>query len=87
MPGKTISMTPSRATQNGYAIRAFREGEGLSVQALADAIGVTAPHLRNIENEHRNANARHLALIARTLGKPVAAIMRDYPAGAERVPA
>lgn len=87
MPGNTIQMTPSRATQNGYAIRAFREDQGISVQKLADAVGVTAPHMRNIENEHRNASPRHMALIARALGKPLAAMMRDHPAGTEQVPA
>ena len=51
-----INATPSRATQNGYAIRAFREKAGLSVQWLADAVNVSAPHIRNIENEHRNAS-------------------------------
>lgn len=79
--------TPSRATQNGYAIRAFREQQGMSVQKLADAAGVTAPHMRNIENELRNASRRHLALIARALGQPIAALMRDYPDGTEQVPA
>lgn len=75
--------TPSRPSQNGYAIRGFRESQGLSLQHLADAVGVTAPHMRNIENEHRNASRRHLALIARALGQPIAALMRDYPDGTE----
>jgi hypothetical protein len=43
--------------------------------------------MRNIENEHRNASPRHVALIARAIGKPVAAIMRNYPTGSEQVPA
>lgn len=87
MPGTTLTVTPARATQNGYAIRAFREAQGLSIQALADAADVSAPHMRNIENEHRNASPRHLALIARRLGTPLAALMRDHPTGAEQVPA
>lgn len=76
MPRTPLHVTPRPAAQNGYAIRAFREKEGQSVQWLADAAGVTAPHLRNIENEHRNANNTHLSLIARALGVPVSALQR-----------
>lgn len=76
MPGTPLRVTPTQPAQNGYAIRAFREKEGLSVQALANAANVTAPHMRNIENEHRNANPAHLNLIARALGVPVAALQR-----------
>lgn len=82
-----MNAVPSKARQNGFAIRAFREDQGLSLQALADAVGVTAPHMRNIENEHRNASPRHMALIARRLGKPLAALMREHPTDAEDVPA
>lgn len=80
MPKKPIHAVPSPATQNGFAVRAFREKEGKSVQWLADCAGITAPHLRNIENEHRNASAAHLNLIARALDVPVAALRRDASA-------
>ena len=82
MTATPITATPSRATQNGYAIRAFREKAGLSVQWLADAAAVSAPHLRNIENEHRNVSNRHLALIARALDVPDAALRRVGSASA-----
>lgn len=81
-----IRATPTEAAHNGYAIRAFREKEGLSVQDLANAANITAPHMRNIENEHRNANPQHLNLIARALGVPVAALQRVATAAA-KVPA
>lgn len=77
MNGTPIQVNPAKATQNGYAIRAFREKEGRSVQWLADMVNVTAPHIRNIENEHRNASPAHLGLIARALDVPVAAIKRE----------
>jgi len=83
MTRNPINATPSRATQNGYAIRAFREKAGLSVQWLADAANVSAPHLRNIENEHRNASNRHLALIARALDVPDSALRRVASASVE----
>lgn len=82
-PSKTVRATPSKALQNGIAIRAFREKEGKSVQWLADMADVTAPHMRNIENEHRNASTRHLNLIAKALGIPVAAIQRESAADLE----
>lgn len=80
MQKKPVQAVPTPANQNGFAIRAFREHAGLSVQWLADAAGVTAPHMRNIENEHRNASATHLNLIAKALDVPVAALRRDYGA-------
>lgn len=86
MTGTKVNPTPSPPTQNGYAIRAFREKDGRSVQWLADAIGVTAPHMRNIENEHRNAANRHLALIAKALDVPQSALRRTH-AEVEAVPA
>lgn len=60
--------------QNGFAIRALRQKEGLSVDDLAKAISVTAPHMRNIENELRSASEVHLARIAHALDVPLAAI-------------
>lgn len=60
--------------QNGIAIRALRRKEGLSVDDLATAVGVTAPHMRNIENELRSASEEHLARIAKVLDVPLAAI-------------
>ena len=66
--------TKQTLRQNGFAIRALRQKEGLSVDALAIAIDVTAPHLRNIENELRSASEVHLARIAKALDVPLAAI-------------
>lgn len=64
--------TPLR--QNGIAIRALRVKEGLTVDELATAIGVTAPHIRNIEGERRSASEVHLARIAKALDVPLKAI-------------
>lgn len=60
--------------QNGIAIRALRRKEGLSVDELATAVGITPPHMRNIENELRSASEEHLARIAKVLEVPLAAI-------------
>lgn len=66
--------TKTLLRQNGIAIRALRQKEGLTVDELARQIDVTAPHLRNIENELRSASETHLARIARVLDVPLAAI-------------
>jgi len=75
------------AGQNGYAIRAFRIKEGLTVNELANSIGVSYSHLQNIEHENRTARPEHLARIARVLHVPVAALTRVAEAEIERVPA
>ncbi len=68
---------PRKATpQNGFAIRAFREREGMKLGALAAQTGISEPHLRNIEVENRPATPEYLARIADALNVPVAALTR-----------
>jgi len=62
--------------QNGFAIREIRQREGLSVSDLANAAGVSDPHMRNIENELKPARQEHIALIARRLRCSIASIVR-----------
>lgn len=83
MHKKPVQAVPTPANQNGYAIRAFREKDGQSLQWLADAAQVSAPHMRNIECENRNASPQHLNLIAKALDVPVAALRRDHTARTE----
>lgn len=72
-----MEVTPVRVTpQNGYTIRAFREREGLKVSDLASAVGVSEPHMRNIETENRPASPEHLGRISDALNVPVAALVR-----------
>lgn len=70
-------MHEAKVRQNGAAIRAIRQREGLSISALANQIQVTDPHLRNIENEHKSASTAHLAAIAKVLNVPLAALRRS----------
>lgn len=84
MPKKPPRPVPTPANQNGFAIRAFREKDGQSLQWLADAINRSAPHLRNIENEHRNASPGDLNLIAKALDVPVSALRRDHTARTDK---
>ena len=62
--------------QNGYAIRAFREREGLSVNQLASTIGVSDSHMRNLECENKAATPEVLARIADAVHVPVVALSR-----------
>lgn len=62
--------------QNGFAIRFARQLRKLSVDDLAQRIDRTAPHVRNIENEHRSASPEDLAKIAQVLDVPQLALVR-----------
>lgn len=66
-----------RATrQNGAAVRALREKDGWSQEALAKAAGISQAGLSQIETESASAHATTLNRIARKLHVPVDAIMR-----------
>lgn len=75
-------MTASASTRhNGYAIRVLREARGLSVQDLCNRLTsggreLSAPALRNIELEHREARVDLIQRIALVLEVPVQAITR-----------
>lgn len=68
-------MAESR-TQNGTAIRTFRELRGLSRDDLAQRVDLSYPYLANIENEHKVPTPEVLHRIALALDVPVAAICR-----------
>jgi len=67
--------------QNGAALRAIRQREGLTIAGLANkvskSLAISEPHLRNIENELKSASIEHLAVIAKVLEVPLAAIRRN----------
>lgn len=70
-------MTAGATTRhNGYAIRVIREARGLTVQDLCDKLDLSAPALRNIELEHREAKVELIQRIAIALEVPVQAITR-----------
>lgn len=51
-----------------YNIRRIREECGLTQKALAEAAGVSAPFMYDLENGNRNAKPETLARIAAALG-------------------
>lgn len=66
-----------RTRHNGFAIRDFRIKAGLTVDELAQRTVISAPHIRNIENENREPNPVHLHKIADVLGVRAASLVRD----------
>ena len=68
---------PPRPRHNGFAVRDFRIKAGLSVDELAQRTVISAPHIRNIENENREPNPVHLHKIADVLGVRAASLVRD----------
>jgi antitoxin component HigA of HigAB toxin-antitoxin module len=52
-------------------VKAWREHKGLTIQALADAAGMSKPYVSQIEGGKRTGTAATLAKIARALGVPV----------------
>lgn len=73
--------SPIHTRHNGYAVRCFREARGLTVQDLCnrlvdDGRELSAPGLRNIELEHREAKVELIQKIALVLDVPVQAIIR-----------
>lgn len=62
---------------NGFAVRDFRFKAGLSVDELAQRTLISAPHIRNIENELREPNLVHLHKIAEVLGVRPVSLVRD----------
>lgn len=66
-------------TPNGAAIRALRESHGWTGVKFARAVGISHPHLFNIEAGNRRASPPVLRKIADVLGVPLAAITSDRP--------
>ena len=57
------------------ALRAWREHKGMTLQALADAAGVSKPYVSQIEGGKRTGTGATLKKLARALGVPVGALM------------
>ena len=65
-------------------LRAWREHRGLTLQALADAAGVSKPYVSQLECGKRAGTAATLKKLANALGVPVGALLADpaEPVGA-----
>ena len=55
-------------------LRAWREHRGLTMQALADAAGMSKPYISQIERGKRTGTAATLAKLAAVLDVPLAAL-------------
>jgi DNA-binding XRE family transcriptional regulator/PHD/YefM family antitoxin component YafN of YafNO toxin-antitoxin module len=65
-------LIPSKVTyailDGGHPVRVWREYRGLTQQQLAEAAGISAPYLSQIEASKRKGSAEILAAIAKELG-------------------
>ena len=55
-------------------LRAWREHRGMTLQALADAAGISAPYISQIEGGKRAGTTATLKKLAAALGLPLAAL-------------
>lgn len=67
------------ATQNGFAVRAFRQKDGLSVATMAQILDISETHYRRLEAETRDAQPEQIARIAKAVNVPPAALVRTPP--------
>lgn len=62
---------------NGAAIRDFRIKLGMDVQQLADAVGLSAKAVYNIETDTKETRRENLYRIAKVLDVSIGSILRD----------
>ena len=60
-----------------HALRVIRQRSGLSVSALAAQVGISQPHLSNIESGRRQASPQLAHRLARALKVPLVALLAD----------
>ena len=70
-------MRKNPTRHNGPAIRAMRIRAGHKPGAFANSVGISYPHLDNIENERKQASLEVLYRIPDALAVPIEAILRD----------
>ena len=66
---------------NRHALNVIRTRSGLSVSALAEAAGISQPHLSNLEAGKRQASEQAITRLAEALKVPVVALVNDDTAG------
>lgn len=62
----------------GQRLKKLRQREGISAQALADAIESTQQQVSRYENAHNKLSAAQLYRIATALGVPVSWFFQDF---------
>lgn len=66
----------------GQRLKKLRQKEGVSAQALAEAVESTQQQISRYENAHNKLSATQLYRIASALGVPVSWFYQDYTSGA-----
>lgn len=78
---------PALAPRVGRVIRRYREGVGLSQEALAAESGLHRTYISLVERGHRNISVDALAQIAEALGVYPSRLMADAEKEPESSPA
>ena len=74
--GVRIPMAVVVATGDGtHIVRAWREHKGMTLQALADAAGLSKAYLSQIEGGKRQGTSATLQKLAAALGVPVGVLL------------
>lgn len=73
------SATLSPMKINHHALRVIRERSGMSLTALAKAVGVSQPHMTNVESGKRDASPTTVRKIADALNMSMLAIVAEEP--------
>ena len=63
----------------GSSIKHHRRTAGLTQQMLADSIGVSRPHIPNMESGRSRINAWQIVQIAYILGVQERKLLHEYP--------
>ncbi len=63
----------------GAAVARLRAAKGLTQQAVADAVGISQPHLANIESGRDGPSVATLRALARALGVTVDSLLQEGP--------
>ena len=68
----TIPLAVVEAELGGmHSVRAWREHRGMTMQSLADAVGLSKPYVSQIESRKRAGTAATLKKLARALDVPL----------------
>jgi transcriptional regulator with XRE-family HTH domain len=80
--GKGLPAVPAQKTKNqialGLAVKAVRTKAGKTQEQVANAIGMHATYMSDIERGARNPSWDAVARLAKGIGVPVADIAKEY---------
>ncbi len=77
MPKPTAEQTKAICRDFGLRVRALRNAQGLSQEALADAAGLHRTYIGSVERGERNITLSNIYALADALNVPAQELLRD----------